>query len=356
MRTRRSLLVVLLAALFGSALLLRANAAMLAVPAEAEGAGKAGAVASCVASDVSAGGFMRFGQACRSYANPILGNTADPGVLAWQGKYYMVATSGCPCFDIFVSDDLINWERTGASVFDGTHPWGTHSFWAPELHRLGNGRFAVYYSAYNPSADRLQVGVATADTVTGPYTDIGFPLVRENYGVIDVNFFRDDDGRQYLYWKEDGGETRIFGQEIDQAGTTFIGQPRTVLQKGLAWEGDKGIEAPWVTKRDGQYYMFYSGELFSTDKYAIGVARAASPLAAYAKKGDPILRSGNRWKGPGHNSTVSTSNNDYIVYHAWDRAAGVGSRTSLIDRIVWSGGWPTVPGGVPSEAAQPYPL
>ena len=49
------------------------------------------------------------------------------------------------------------------------------------------------------------------------------------------------------------------------------------------------------------------------------------------------------------------SDQEYIVYHAWDTNAGVGDRKGLIDKITWIDGWPAVVGGKPTEAAQPYP-
>lgn len=325
---------------------------------EAETGTVRGASAVCHDSGASATESVRFGsQTCAEpaerYTNPVKLSTADPGVLRWNGKYYMVSTAGVPSFGIYTSDDLVDWRYSGRSVFDGTHPWGKDRFWAPEIHRVGD-RFAVYYSA-SDSSGALRIGVATASSILGPYTDLGQPLVKESFWTIDVNFFRDDDGRQYVFWKEDGGETRFFGQEVDQSGTNFVGQRRVVMQKGLAWEGAKGIEAPWLTKYNGQYYMFYSGELFSSPAYATGVARSSSPLGQYDKKGDPILRSSNRWKGPGHNSVVRVNGNDYMVYHAWDRTAGVGDRVGLVDRISWQNGWPSVGNGVPSESNQQKP-
>ncbi|NMH99530.1 family 43 glycosylhydrolase [Pseudonocardia acidicola] len=292
-----------------------------------------------------------FAQTTKSFTNPVKLHTADPGVLQWGGRYYMVSTSGTPTFAIYVSDDLVNWQPTGRSVFNGTHPWGTTNFWAPELHRVGN-RFAVYYAASDGA--HMSVGVATANTILGPYTDLGRPLVDRGMEAIDPNFFRDDDGRQYLYWKENVGYNRIFAQEVNQAGTQLIGPRAVVLQTSLAWEGSD-VEGPWVMKRNGVYYMFYSGNIFTTAQYAIGVAQSASPMAAFRKKGAPILRSGNRWKGPGHNSVVHVGANDYIVYHAWDRQAGVGDRVGMVDRINWVGGWPSVGNGTPTEGAQPYP-
>ncbi len=349
--------VVLVAAGVGSYIVM-SLATTASVGVEAESGQVAGKAASCSGPGAS-GNAVKFGWATcqqqhRTFTNPVFLNLPDPTVLAWEGKYYMVGTSGEPRYYISVSDDLVNWRASGTSVFNGTHPWGVSHFWAPELHRLANGSFAVYYSALGSGG--LRVGVATADNVLGPYTDLGRPLVSEaGYGVIDANFFLDDNGRQYLYWKEDGGDTRIFGQELDASGTRLIGERRVVLQKGLAWEGAKGIEGSWVMKKDGSYIMFYSGELYSSDRYAIGVARANSPLAGFSKKGDPILRSGTRWKGPGHNSVVRVGTTDYMVYHAWDRVPGADERDALIDKITWSGGWPAVANGRPTETAQPYP-
>ena len=337
--------------------ILKTSAASYVVSQEVENGDLVARNAACHDNTASAGTAVRFGsQTCANpnerYTNPVKLVTADPGVLRWNGKFYMVSTSGTPSFPIYVSDDLINWQYSGKSVFNGTHPWGKDRFWAPELHRVGN-RFAVYYSA-SDSGGALRIGVATADSILGPYTERGQPLVRESYWTIDVNFFRDDDGRHYLFWKEDGGETRIFGQEVDQSGVNFIGQRRTVLQKGLPWEGSKGIEGSWLMKHDGQYYMLYSGELFSSPAYALGVARSSSPLGTYTKKSEPIMRSSNRWKGPGHNSVVNINGNDYMIYHAWDRVIA-GERAGMVDKIIWQNGWPSVANGQPSETSQPYP-
>lgn len=349
---------VFLLALTG-ALWIRSDAATFASSHEAETGLLAGQAVRCTGSGASGSTFVRFGStACSAntakYTNPVLPAAADPGVFKWDGRYYMVYTTGDPWFPIYVSDDLVNWQPTGKNVFNGpgTHPWGNINFWAPELHRVGN-RFAVYYSASDGA--NLRVGVAFADSILGPYADLGQPLIKDSFGVIDVNFFRDEDGRQYLYWKEDGGETRIFGQEVDQSGTALLGSRRTVLQKGLDWEGDKGIEGSWLTKKNGMYYMFYSGELYSTPLYSVGVARAASPLAAFSKKGGPILETGNRFKGPGHNSVTQAGANDYMVYHAYDYSEVIRSRKVLVDKITWANGWPSVANGTPTETPQPYP-
>ena len=352
---------VVIISVAGILLLRSTNAATFAVTTEAESGQTAGKLASsCDKSGASGSKTVKFGWATcaqehKMFTNPVVWGLPDPGILLFEGRYYMIGTSGNPQFNILISDDLANWRFANRTVFNGTHPWGKDRFWAGELHRLANGRFAAYYSAHDGRT--FHVGVATADNILGPYTDLGRPLVSDPaFGVIDANFFLDDDGRQYLYWKEDGGNTRIFAQELTSSGTSLTGSRTVVLQKGLAWEGAKGIEGTWVTKKNGQYYMFYSGELFSTDKYALGVARASSPMASFSKKGDPILRSGNRWKGPGHNSMTTMNGNDYLLYHAYDGVPGAKERDTLIDRVTWANGWPVVANGTPTEVPQPYPF
>jgi arabinan endo-1,5-alpha-L-arabinosidase len=328
-------------------------------PLESEKGRLSGLAIACSQDTASAKSYVFFGtNNCNGinlkYINPVKVQAADPAVIKVDNRYYMVWTSGTPYFYIFTSTDLVNWEWTFANVFSGTHPWGQDRFWAPEIHRVGN-KFVAYYSAAKKTDGKLAVGAAVANSITGPYTDIGRPLVEDTFGVIDVNFFAAPNGNNYLYWKEDSGSTRIFGQQVDASGINFVGQRKVVLQKGLAWEGTKGIEAPWVTFKNNQYYMFYSGELYSSDKYAIGVARSLDPLGVFTKKGDPIVKSSAVWKGPGHNSFIDTGNDEFIVYHAYKFVAGQGERDTIIDKVTWLNNWPGIAGGIPSDTAQPYP-
>ena len=79
--------------------------------------------------------------------------------------------------------------------------------------------------------------------------------------------------------------------------------------------------------------------------------RSSSPIAGFEKRGEPILQSGERWRGPGHNSIVSHEGFDYIAYHAWEGVQFRNLRQSLIQPLLWGeDGWPLVndagtPGG-----------
>ena len=48
-----------------------------------------------------------------TYRNPLIDcpGAADPAVLRYEGKYYLYPTLDSTGYDVFVSEDLVNWER-----------------------------------------------------------------------------------------------------------------------------------------------------------------------------------------------------------------------------------------------------
>ena len=135
--------------------------------------------------------------------------------------------------------------------------------------------------------------------------------------------------------------------------------PIEVLRNDSAtWEGGV-VEAPWVIVRNGQYYLFYSGNVYD-DRYRTGVARASSPKGPFTKKGAPILTNGATWLGPGHGSVLGVNGKDWIALHAWaakpdgsrDSAAG---RQGVLAPIVWQNGWPTIANDVVPESVAAGP-
>ena len=298
------------------------------------------------------------------YVNPVIGGDCpDPGVLREGADYYLVCTSGnaAEAFPLRRSRDLVHWERVGAVFPAGRRPaWASGDFWAPELHRVG-ARFVAYYTARR-TGGQLAIGAAVSDAPTGPFTDLGRPLLYDAaMGLIDATMYTHTDGARYLYWKEDGNAvgraTPIHGQRLADDGLSVQGAAATVLTNDLPWEGAL-IEAPWVAAEGGAVFLFYSANAFYDGRYAVGVARASSPLGPFTKRGAPILVTGNGFVGPGHGAVVTAPSGEAaFVYHAWREGFvntfGEG-REVLVDRITWSGGWPTLP-GAPSNVARAFP-
>lgn len=113
-----------------------------------------------------------------------------------------------------------------------------------------------------------------------------------------------------------------------------------------------------MTKRDGTYYLFYSGNVYD-HRYRTGVARSSSVTGPFEKHGAPTLTNNGRWVGPGHGSVLLLDDEHVFVYHAWpalpdgthDTAKG---RHVLVDRVRWEGGWPAISDGTASVTPQPH--
>ncbi|CDW90346.1 glycosyl hydrolase [Stylonychia lemnae] len=292
----------------------------------------------------------------QGFYNPVINeNVPDPGAILYDNEYYVVTTSG-PLdgkFPIHKSSDLQNWDFMGYALPRDHSPQWAQSpdtdFWAPELHVI-NGMFRLYFTARH-SSGVLCIGVATADNILGPYTDIGSPLFQNpNMGSIDATVFKDEFQDYWLVWKDDGNgknpqqPTIIRSKRLSYSGLSFEDSAMYELIKNdQPWEGDV-TEGPWMIRKDGFYYLFYSGHGYCDQSYSVGVARSRSPWGPFKKKGSPILFSSGNWQGPGHCSVIKTSSDDWvIIYHSWmnNQVCGNNKRVMLADFIDWDWNqWP----------------
>jgi len=297
------------------------------------------------------------------YANPVVPfDCPDPGILqVAEDRFFMVCTGGR--FPIRQSRDLILWTDTGVTVLsEDKPPWAAngHRNWAPEIH-LVDQQYVAYFTTVN-GGDVLCIGAATASDPLGPYTVTGGPLVEDPVGVIDATFV-EDQGAPFLVYKIDGNSkgqpTPIYARQLAADGLGFAGDPVQVLiNEGNTWEGGV-VEAPWMIKRGGYFYLFYSGNVYD-HRYRTGVARGTSILGPFEKHGAEILTNNEAWVGPGHGSIVQVNGLDYFVYHAWHNAGdgtqnGDKGRQVLVDRIDYEADWPRIHDGTPSRSPQLWP-
>ena len=116
--------------------------------------------------------------------------------------------------------------------------------------------------------------------------------------------------------------TPIYAQRLSPE-LRLIGERHIVMVNDLEWEAHL-IEGPWLTEQDGRFYLFYSGNDFSTAEYGIGAAVAPTPLGPYRKMPEPLLKSGRDWTGPGHPSVApSLDGEPQLFLHAF-RPGAVG--------------------------------
>jgi len=87
-----------------------------------------------------------------------------------------------------------------------------------------------------------------------------------------------------------------------------------------------------VVEASGTYWLFYSANAYDSADYAVGVARATSPIGPFTKLPDPVLVSDAVAAGPGHCAVFAVGDQRWMVYHAWP-PDGVGSE--IPGRTMW---------------------
>ena len=311
-----------------------------------------------------------------TYTNPVYPKYfADPFVLRHDGRYYAYGTgepgaSGNRRFEVLQSPDLVNWTSLGGALEPLDDP-NAQDYWAPEVAHA-DGKFYMYYSAGTGDKGH-QIRVAVSDHPAGPFRDQGAVLTGDDPFTIDASPFRDDDGQWYLYYARDflDGERVGTALSVDRLHdmTRLEGNPRTVLRATADWQIFKKnremygntfdwytLEGPFVLKRQGRYYLFYSGGAWEEPNYGVSYAVADHPLGPWTEppfEGPTILKSiPGKVVGPGHNSAViGPDGRDYIVYHAWD--AQRTARRMCVDVLEWTSEGPRTHG--PTFTPQPVP-
>jgi beta-xylosidase len=291
------------------------------------------------------------------------GYFADPFVLRVDDAYYAYGTGSVVdgrAFEILRSTDLRRWERVGGAVPLLADDDAT-DYWAPEVMADG-GAFHLYYSVGRGDSGH-RIRVASADAPAGPFVDAGVVLTPDERFAIDPSPFRDDDGERYLYFARDvlDGDRVGTALAVDRlvSPTRLAGEPRTVLRATADWQLFRRarpiyggvydwhtLEGPFVVKRAGRYYCFYSGGNWAEPGYAVSYAVADSPLGPFVEPpGDAatVLRGDPDIVGPGHNSVVTDARGvDHIVFHAWDAART--KRQMRVARLSWTADGPRVDG------------
>ena len=286
-----------------------------------------------------------------AFNNPVLaGDRPDPTVVQIGQYYYASATSNewAPLFPIFKSKDLVNWELVNYVFPDGAPDWAKNNFWAPELSYDENQKkIYAYYTARDKTSNRLSVAVASADSPEGKFKDHG-PLVAQEYGSIDAFETRDENGKLYVLWKEDGNskgqKTPIWAQEINEDRTQLIGEKQELFHNDQDWEGGL-VEGIAIFRKNGYFYATYSARgccEISCD-YVTGVARSKTLLGPWEKYDrNPVIKDNENWKCPGHGTVVEKDGELWLLNHAYNQEGSVYvGRQGVLQKVEWTADeWP----------------
>lgn len=255
------------------------------------------------------------------------GDHPDPSVVRIGNEYWASATTSnwFPAYPLMKSKDLVSWKQQGY-VFEKMPDWADYYFWAPEI-TYENGKVYVYYAAHKKNGN-LCIAVASADRPEGPYKDHG-PLICQVDGSIDAFPMRDENGKLYLIWKEDGNSikqpTPIFAQQMNEERTAMIGDKVELFRNSLPWEGNL-VEGVSMMKQNGYYYAFYAaaGCCGTGCTYKTGVARSKQLLGPWEKYDKaPLLPDDSTWRCKGHGTPIEKDGKFYFLYHAYRNEQGV---------------------------------
>jgi arabinan endo-1,5-alpha-L-arabinosidase len=308
------------------------------------------------------GFFILAGWACAAARGQVgdVRNVHDPCIIRDGEWCYVFYTGrGLP---VIRSRDLLSWERVGR-VFDGNPEWiqkkhpDAYHLWAPDIAQV-NGRFRLYYAASTFGQNRSTIGWAVNETLdpASPrfrWVDQG-PLLesvpgRDDWNAIDPQFVADAAGRHWLafgsYW------SGIKLRRLDPA-TGRLSAADTNLYALACRPRERAVEAPFIVRRGGFYYLFVSFDQCcrGTDStYHIRVGRAREITGPYVDRdgrpmmdggGTLVLSGAGRFAGPGHNAAFHDRGRDWLVHHYYDGEAG-GLKTLQIRPLEWTeDGWP----------------
>lgn len=272
--------------------------------------------------------------------NPVLPEFhADPEVLLSEktGKYYIYSTTdavpgwGGRHYTCYSSDNLRDWKYEGVALDASTEsiPWAEGNLWAPAIEEKivdGKYKYFLYFSAKPKGSEAKQIGVAVADSPTGPFQadSVAF-LTKSPIGrgqQIDVDVFTDPvSGKPYLYW----GNGYMAGAELNPDMRSIKEETITVMTpEGGSKQDWQYREAPYVFWKDGIYYFLWSVDDTGSPNYHVAYGTSDSPLGPIKVADSPVIlnqkpRVG--MLGTAHNSVLRVPGKDgeadrwYFVYH-----------------------------------------
>ncbi|WP_052339380.1 arabinan endo-1,5-alpha-L-arabinosidase [Gorillibacterium massiliense] len=303
-------------------------------------------------------------------------NTHDPSVIKTEdGTYYVVSTDvkvGGPAqagIMVRKSKDLIHWQWVGR-VFDGVpkeaYEWTKGpTLWAPDVAKFGD-RYYLYYASSTFGSNQSFIGLATASSMEGPWTDEGEVIktgLGDKQNAIDPNIVRDADGNPWFVYGSFFSGIHILPLDpstgkLKESGPGTLVAARSTAQESGAVEGPYIVYNPQFKK----YYLFASYDSLSSD-YNVRVGRADSITGPYVDYngrnladteyeaqfdiGTKILggyRFGEDpgWVAPGHNSVLQDGDDYYILHHARPEQ-DTNWMYLHVRKILWTeDGWPVV--------------
>lgn len=259
---------------------------------------------------------------------PIIKNiyTADPAPMVHGDTLYLYTTHDendlindfYTMFDwrCFSTKDMKTWTDHGKIFSLDDIAWADDRAWAPQC-IARNGKFYLYCPVKKADSG-MAIAVGVSDSPTGPFTDIGEPLIDEgDWNDIDPTVFIDNDGQAYLYFGNP--ELRYVKLNEDMVSydkeTGIVKIPMTTesFAKGGHMTGTTYGEGPWFYRRNDIYYMVYAAFSEGENRNEhLAYSTSTSPVGPWVYGGIIMQESSCFTNHPG---VCDFNGKSYLFYH-----------------------------------------
>ena len=307
----------------------------------------------------------------------------DP-VMAYEDSTYYIFATGVGIQQM-TSKDRKTWTVKPEPLMTVIPKW-THDsvpgfrshVWAPDIIRWHN-RWWLAYSCSTFGRNGSAIGLLSTRSLSFPvWNDEGCIVSskekRDNWNAIDPNFVIDDNDQPWLVWGSfwdgiqlarldttmhipAGGKPRTIARRYNLSGSESEASlpinPNPPKNPTSDYAGPNAIEAPFIFKHDGWYYLFVSWDYCcqgSKSNYRVAVGRSRSVEGPYLDREDKDMAAGGgtlfiegdkkAYDAAGHCAAYTFGGEDIFICHGYSIAHGGAS--ILIQRpIHWTAdGWP----------------
>ncbi len=306
---------------------------------------------------------------CCSSQSPLV---HDPVMIRQGDTYYLFCTG--MGISSWSSKDLVNWEK-GKPVFDKPPSWAVKDvpgfrghIWAPDI-SYHNNRYYLFYSVSAFGKNTSCIGLATNTTLdqfSPDYRWVDHGKVvqsvpyRDFWNAIDPNLIVDEHGTGWLTFGSFWGGIKMVKLNSDFTKVDTTEEWHTLAKRpgdqvpDDADPGNGAIEAPFIIRKEGYYYLFVSFDYCCRglqSNYYIVAGRATDVKGPYfdrtgaklsAGGGTVVCKGNEQWAAVGHNGICSFNGIDYMVFHGY-LISDHGKPHLIVREIKWTAdGWPEI--------------
>jgi len=298
----------------------------------------------------------------------------DPVMACEDGTYYLLSTG--MGVQWATSKDRKTWVMQPTPFIEDLPKWTQDSVpgfrnhvWAPDIFRW-HDRWWLTYSCSTFGKNTSAIGLMSADRLNGHWRDEGCLVKsqegRDDWNAIDSNLATDDQDRLWMVWGSfwDGIQIAGLSLQNDRVGMVSgksrtiarryrLGDPNAAENPTSKYAGRNAIEAPFIFKKNGYYYLFVAWDYCcrgAKSNYRVAVGRSKQIDGPYLDRtGKPMTEGGGtlffegdkqEFEAAGHCAAYTFGGQDVFICHGY--SVQLKGASILVQRLIqWTqDGWP----------------